>query len=129
MSRCIPDGTLRYQLPASDVGEKAIALTFDDGPVPGITDKILDILKQANAKASFFVMGTSKLSYIKRAYAEGHTIALHTDTHNWSIYKSEKTYFDDLNKISNKVKDLIGIETKIIRFPGGSNRKNLKNKN
>ena len=107
-------------LTAPNKGYKVCYLTFDDGPSDN-TLKILDILKKANAKASFFVIGTSKLDYIKRAHAEGHTIALHAKNHEYSkIYKSETNYFNDLNAISNKVKNLIGIEPKIIRFPGGS---------
>lgn len=107
-------------LTAPNTGSKVCYLTFDDGPSEN-TVKILDILKKANAKASFFVISTSKLSYIKRAYNEGHTIGLHANSHDYSkIYKSDKAYFDDLTKIGNKVKNLIGVETKIIRFPGGS---------
>lgn len=107
-------------LTAPNTGSKVCYLTFDDGPSEN-TIKILDILKKANAKASFFVINTSKLSYIKRAYNEGHTIGLHANSHDYAkIYKSEAAYFDDLTKISNKVKNLIGVETKIIRFPGGS---------
>lgn len=101
-------------------GHKVCYLTFDDGPSDN-TLKILDILKQANVKASFFVIGTGKLDYIKRIHDEGHTVALHANEHEYSkIYKSENAYFEDLNKISNKVKNIIGIEPKIIRFPGGS---------
>lgn len=107
-------------LTAPNKGYKVCYLTFDDGPSDN-TLKILDILKKANAKASFFVIGTAKLDYIKRIHAEGHTVALHANNHDYSkIYKSEKAYFDDLNKLSNKVKNLIGIEPKIMRFPGGS---------
>lgn len=107
-------------LTAPNKGYKVCYLTFDDGPSDN-TLKILDILKKANAKASFFVIGTSKLDYIKRIHAEGHTVALHANEHDYGkIYKNETNYFKDLNAISNKVKNLIGIEPKIIRFPGGS---------
>lgn len=107
-------------LTASNTGYKVCYLTFDDGPSDN-TLKILDILKQANAKASFFVVGTSKLEYIKRIHAEGHTVALHANNHDYSkIYKSEDAYFKDLTAISNKVEKSIGIAPKIIRFPGGS---------
>lgn len=113
-----PSGTSNNN--SSTSGPKVCYLTFDDGPSDN-TLKILDILKKANAKATFFVVGTSKLEYIKRIHAEGHTVALHANNHDYSkIYKSEQAYFDDLTKLSNKVKNLIGIESKIIRFPGGS---------
>ena len=58
---------------------------------------------------------------IKRAYDEGHTIALHTASHNYSIvYASVDSYFNDLNIVSERVKNITGVESKIIRFPGGS---------
>lgn len=103
-----------------NTGSKVCYLTFDDGPSEN-TLKILDVLKKANAKASFFVISTSKLAYVKRIHAEGHTVALHSNSHNYGkIYSSENAYFNDLNTISNKVKGQIGIEPKIMRFPGGS---------
>ncbi len=109
-----------------NVGDKVCYLTFDDGPSAN-TLKILDILKQANAKASFFVIGTSKLDYIKRADGEGHTIGLHANNHDYSkIYKSDTAYFNDLAAISKKVQALIGKESKIIRFPGGSSNTTSK---
>ena len=54
-------------------------------------------------------------------YDEGHTVALHTATHNYSyIYSSKENYFADLERVSNRVKNITGYESKIIRFPGGS---------
>ncbi len=99
---------------------KTIYLTFDDGP-GAYTSQLLDTLAYYNVKATFFV--TYKPGYkqvIKRAYNEGHTIALHTATHKYSIYKSIDSYFADLNKISNFVKSITGEESKLVRFPGGS---------
>ncbi|MBQ7140550.1 MAG: polysaccharide deacetylase family protein [Bacilli bacterium] len=105
------------------VGNGVIYLTFDDGPSASITPKVLDILKEEGVKATFFVINKSdSLNYlIKRAHDEGHTIALHSSTHNYAkIYSSVDAYFNDLYTISNKVKNIIGIDSKIIRFPGGS---------
>ena len=102
---------------------KSIYLTFDDGP--GLyTEKLLDILKKYNVKATFFVtnQGLTKNydSIILRAYQEGHTIGLHSDSHSYSIYTNTKTYFDDLYAIQAKVKRITGSTSTIIRFPGGS---------
>ncbi len=103
---------------------KNIYLTFDDGPSI-YTEKLLDILKKYNVKATFFVtnQGLTK-GYdhlIKRAYEDGHTIGLHTFTHDYkTIYQSEEAYLNDLYQIQKKVKDITGYESKIIRFPGGS---------
>lgn len=99
-----------------------IYLTFDDGPSSTITPGILKILKEKGVKATFFVINASNnLNYlIKQAYDEGHTIGLHSYTHNYkTVYSSADAYFDDLNKISKKVQKITGEESKIIRFPGG----------
>lgn len=102
---------------------KSIYLTFDDGPSP-YTEKLLDILKKYDVKATFFVTDqniTKGYDYvILRAYNEGHTIGLHTNSHNYSIYKDDETYFKDLYAIQNKVKRITGQTSTIIRFPGGS---------
>ena len=98
-----------------------IYLTFDDGPKNGTTNVILDILKEEDVKATFFVTNSGPDELIKRAYDEGHTIALHTASHSYSIvYASVDSYFNDLNIVSERVKNITGVESKIIRFPGGS---------
>ena len=96
-----------------------IYLTFDDGP--GLyTDEILDILNKYDIKATFFVTKNGEDETILREYNEGHTIGLHTYTHQWKIYSSEEAYYDDLNKIKDRVFKITGYESKFIRFPGGS---------
>lgn len=103
------------------VNNGTIYLTFDDGPNEGTTNKILDILKEEGVKATFFVTNNGSDSLIKRMHDDGHTVALHTATHNYSyIYSSVDNYFSDLNRVSDRVKRITGIESKIIRFPGGS---------
>lgn len=102
--------------------EKIVYLTFDDGPSAN-TQKILEILERYNAKATFFVTGTNQnYNYlIKEAHDKGHTIGLHTYCHDYkTVYSSVDAYFDDLTKVGNMVKDLIGYTPKYIRFPGGS---------
>lgn len=98
-----------------------IYLTFDDGPKYGTTDVILDILKEEGIKATFFVTNSGPDELIKREYDEGHTVGLHTASHNYSIvYNSVDSYFEDLGSVSDRVKRITGVESKIIRFPGGS---------
>lgn len=102
--------------------EKVVYLTFDDGPSAN-TQKILEILDRYNAKATFFVTGTNQnYNYlIKEAHNKGHTIGLHTYSHDYkAVYASVDAYFDDLTKVGNMVKDLIGSTPKYIRFPGGA---------
>ena len=99
---------------------KIAYLTFDDGPSNN-TKKILKILKKYNAKATFFVTGNDKIEYMKDITDAGHTIALHTYTHDYKkIYSSTSAYFNDLNKIHNLVLKKTGIDARIIRFPGGA---------
>lgn len=105
--------------------KKVCYLTFDDGPSANTT-KILDILKENNAKATFFVVGSSVRSgenykILQRIVNEGHTIALHANVHTYEkIYASEEAYFNDLNTISDLVYNWTGKRADIIRFPGGS---------
>lgn len=111
--------------PTSSIGQngnKVVYLTFDDGPSSN-TAKILKVLDQYNAKATFFVTGNGqKYNYlIKEAHNKGHTIGLHTYTHSYSkVYASVNAYFDDLDKIGQMVKGQIGFVPKYIRFPGGA---------
>lgn len=99
----------------------AIYLTFDDGPQNGSTTKILDVLKQENVKATFFVTGHGPDNLIKREYDEGHTVALHTNSHNYAtVYASQAAYFNDLEAVRARVKRITGYTSKFVRFPGGS---------
>ena len=98
-----------------------IYLTFDDGPNSGTTNVILDILKEEGVKATFFVTNKGPDDLIKREFDEGHTVALHTASHDYSIiYASDDAYFQDLYSVQDRVKRITGQESKIIRFPGGS---------
>ena len=104
-------------------GEKICYLTFDDGPSKN-TPLILDILKNYNAKATFFVINTGDIGYIQRIHDEGHTVGLHTYSHNYAqLYSSTDAYFNDLQQISDKVESIIGIRPTVMRFPGGSSNK------
>ena len=97
-----------------------IFLTFDDGPWTD-TNRLLDILKKYNVKATFFVTGNGDDAVIKREYDEGHTVALHTWSHDYSyVYSSVENYFNDLALIQNRVKNITGYTPTLIRFPGGS---------
>ena len=98
-----------------------IYLTFDDGPNATYTPMILNALKKYNVKATFFVTRNGPDSLIKREYNEGHTVALHTYTHDYSyVYSSTENYWKDLNNISNRVERLTGHKSYLFRFPGGS---------
>lgn len=120
-------GKRKASYPAND-GDKVCYLTFDDGPSKQVTTRLLETLEQYDAKATFFVVGYGNLNLLDDIKAGGHSIGLHSDTHDWSIYKSEEAYFKDLQAISNKVYDKIGEHPKIIRFPGGSSNTVSRNR-
>lgn len=107
------------QTPTNKKG--TIYLTFDDGPKEGTTNVILDILKEEGVSATFFVTNSGPDYLIKREHDEGHTVGLHTASHNYqTVYKSVDSYYNDLKQVQDRVKRITGIESKIIRFPGGS---------
>lgn len=99
---------------------KTAYLTFDDGPSPN-TLKVLKILKEQSVPATFFVMNTRYPQYMKNIVDEGHAIAMHTFTHDFSkIYRSVDAFFEDLHKIEALIKEQTGHAPKIMRFAGGS---------
>lgn len=97
-----------------------IYLTFDDGP-GAYTAQLLDVLSKYNIKATFFVTGFGDDELIRREASEGHTVGLHTLSHNYStVYSSTENFFNDLLAVQERVKNLTGETTTIMRFPGGS---------
>lgn len=99
---------------------KVIYLTFDDGP-SGYTPRLLDTLARYHVKASFFVVNTSRIDIIKRTAAEGHTVAIHSYTHDYAkIYKSDDAFFADLYAMQDVIYNLTGQRPVLTRFPGGS---------
>lgn len=103
--------------------KKTVYLTFDDGPTV-ITNKLLDTLEKCNAKATFFVVGKEiceREDLLKRIQKEGHSIGLHTYSHNFKeIYSSDDIFINEMLDTQKKVKEVTGITTNLIRFPGGS---------
>ena len=107
--------------------EKKIAyLTFDDGPSKN-TKQILDVLKQYNIKATFFVLGSQVEIFpetTKRIYNEGHYIANHGYSHKYSyIYQSPEQVLNEFNQCNQIVANTINVpeyNSHLFRFPGGS---------
>lgn len=100
---------------------KTIYLTFDDGP--GVyTKKILDTLAKYNVKATFFVTAQfgGYLYLIKNEHDSGHSVGVHTLTHQWDVYSSVDAYINDFNKMNDIVEQYTGSRSRIFRFPGGS---------
>lgn len=107
--------------------EKQVYLTFDDGPSKNITPQILDVLKENNVKATFFVLGARVELYpdmLRREYEEGHYIANHGYSHEYSkIYENKDTTFQEYVDCENAIKNALNNQdynTYLFRFPGGS---------
>jgi len=108
--------------PGFSQNSKIIHLTFDDGPSVN-TGKLLEVLDKYNVKATFFVVNfyQSSLGYIAKEAQKGHTVAIHSYTHDYSkIYKSTEAYWDDLNKMKDVIVKYTGKTPNLVRFPGGT---------
>lgn len=108
--------------PVKSSGKK-VYLTFDDGPSSN-TDQILDILKDYDVKATFFVVGKTDERSVKayqRIVEEGHTLAMHSYSHKYDeIYESKEAFARDLNSLQEYLYETTGVWPRIYRFPGGS---------
>lgn len=103
---------------------KTMYLTFDDGPSTEHTNVILDILKERDIKATFFVIGESvrkNPETARRIVEEGHVIGIHCNRHDYKeIYESAESYVNDFKEAYAAVLEVTGVEAKFFRFPGGS---------
>lgn len=113
-----------------DEEKKIVYLTFDDGPSKN-TELILDILKENNVHATFFIISPyieSHIKLIKKAYEEGNAIGNHTADHEFNyVYTCEESFFKSFNKQQEFIKEVTGNECTIFRFPGGSHNTIVKN--
>ncbi len=102
---------------------RKVYLTFDDGPSI-YTDDILDILKEYDVKATFFVVGEGKEPYeeaCRRIVEEGHTLGMHSYSHVYEeIYASKEAFIWDVNVLQDYLYQVTGVHPEIYRFPGGS---------
>lgn len=111
---------------ADDTAEpkKVIYLTFDDGPSDRVTPKILDVLKDENVKATFFVVGKNAVlrkNIIKREVDEGHSVGVHSYSHDYKeIYSSCESLLKDVDRCNELIREITGKKSSIYRFPGGS---------
>jgi peptidoglycan-N-acetylglucosamine deacetylase len=102
--------------------EKKVVLSFDDGPDPRWTPKILDILKEKNAPAVFFVVGAEANQHpdiLKREYAEGHEVGNHTFTHPKFDEISHTELKWQLNLTERLIESTLGVKSILFRPPYG----------
>lgn len=100
-----------------------LALTFDDGPHPTLTPRLLDILKQRNVKATFYVVGTNVRRYphiMRRMVAEGHEVGNHTENHPHLSRMSPDAVRRELSVTHQAIVSATGIPPRTMRPPYGA---------
>lgn len=112
-------------------GPKTAYLSFDDGPSHR-TCEILDILAKEDIKATFFIVGETITEEgkecLKQMAQQGHTLGLHTYSHNYKkLYSSVEAFLEDYDKLYQMIYEITGIKPNIFRFPGGSTNTFAKN--
>lgn len=118
-----PDFYAPQELNAVNNEKNVIYLTFDDGPSRR-TPEILEILREKNVKATFFVVGQTseeRLQWMKQIVDEGHTIGMHTYSHQYKkMYASVEAYLEDMYAIFTQIRETTGVTPTVFRFAGGS---------
>ena len=110
--------------------ENHISITFDDGPNPEFTPKVLALLKNYNAKATFFLIGKNAEKHpeiVRQIIEEGHTIGNHSYSHskNFGFFSSEKVAAE-LRQTNSILKKITGKDLKLFRPPFGVTNQNIK---
>lgn len=111
-----------------DTKEKVIALTFDDGPHPENTAKVLDILAKYKAKATFFILGANAEKYpdlVQRSFKEGHELANHTYTHPYKASVTELQ--DEIQQTNEMIYSITGFLPTLFRPVGGNYNEQMIN--
>jgi len=101
-----------------------VALTFDDGPWPGGTDRVLDILKERGIRATFFVIGDNLRKYPElaaRIRDEGHELGNHTQTHPWMFRMRHSGIKSDIEDCQDEIEKVAGYRPRFFRQPVGIN--------
>jgi peptidoglycan/xylan/chitin deacetylase (PgdA/CDA1 family) len=105
-------------------GSDAVALTFDDGPDPAQTPRLLDLLAASGVKATFCLVGLRVRAYsalVKRIAAEGHTLCNHSWAHSLDLrLQSKEAILKDLADTNEAIRQAVpGVKIKYFRAPGG----------
>jgi len=104
---------------------RTIALTFDDGPNPAVTSRLLDLLERYDARGTFFVIGRHVRAcpaLAREIVARGHTIGNHTDTHPNLLWQSRRRIVEELERCDVSIADATGQRPRIMRPPFGYRR-------
>lgn len=104
------------------IDDKVVALTFDDGPDPGYTEAILDVLQDRNVPATFFVIGSNMMKYpdiVRRMVGEGHEVGSHTFLHPEEDEMGSVRSQVELNSLQRLLASVTGRTTYLFRTPYG----------
>ncbi|QDT27922.1 Peptidoglycan-N-acetylmuramic acid deacetylase PdaC [Gimesia panareensis] len=122
-------GAPRLQVPTPSLAAHSdprtqipIALTFDDGPHPEFTPRLLDVLKHYQQQATFFVIGSQALQYpeiIQRMIREGHEVGNHTLTHSEPALTSAKQFLEEISQTDQILHEITGCIPRLVRPPKG----------
>ncbi len=120
----------KKKVPEDEDGTKYIALTFDDGPHQILTPRLLDTLKEKNAKATFYVMGVKvdiHPDIVARAFREGHEIGNHVYDHPVLTKIKPQELDHQVQVTSNSIRSAIGTEPRTLRPPYGNTNRKVNN--
>jgi len=117
----------------ADISEKVVALTFDDGPSLEWTPKILDELKRAGVKATFFMIGEHVQKYpgiARRVAQEGHDIGIHSFSHHLFLFSRPERMEKEITDTRRLIREVTGRDTRLFRPPKawltGKEKKRIK---
>lgn len=112
-----------------DADKPMVALTFDDGPYDVVDKRILKVLEKYDGRATFFVLGNRVSSYkkdLKNIYKQGSQVASHTYSHKNLTELSKKAMKDEVKKANKAIKEIIGVNPRLLRCPYGSTNSLMK---
>jgi peptidoglycan/xylan/chitin deacetylase (PgdA/CDA1 family) len=109
--------------------EQYVAMSFDDGPHPQNTPRLLDMLRERNIRATFYVIGRNVELYpsvVRRVVAEGHEIGNHTYTHRSLTTLSDALVREEINKTRDAIQHAAGVQPRTLRPPYGALRQSQR---
>jgi peptidoglycan/xylan/chitin deacetylase (PgdA/CDA1 family) len=110
-------------LVAGPANAREVALTFDDGPNPPYTDRILDVLRAEHVHATFFLVGCAVVAHpqtVRRIQAEGHALGNHTWDHPHMLVQSRAAMAVELRRTDDAIFRVTGVHTRLMRPPFGA---------
>ncbi|MBN7811672.1 polysaccharide deacetylase family protein [Algoriphagus sp. H41] len=105
-----------------DASDRRVYLTFDDGPVPGATDYVLEELEKRGQKATFFMVGDNVRKHgglAKEVASAGHRIGNHTYHHLKGWHTPNLRYLEDIRAFDDILEEKLGLQTDLFRPPYG----------